>query len=155
MSVGDIMLEFIINYPMYKIMIGDKSHLISFQNISAHLVASLEKQNSSTNTYLSNLPPSSINNDYKKISNRNTSMPIEINVTSITKFGDQSPLDTAGREEDTWIYDDQTSATKKPLVDVMPFQLPLKSRGITLGMNPFLQIGEIGMIMYPVLYRTF
>ena len=82
-------------------------------------------------------------------------MPIEINVTSITKFGDQSSLDTAGREKDAWILDDQSSATEKPLFVSLPFQLPLKSRSITLGKNPFLQLGEIGMIMYPVLYTKF
>ena len=75
----------------------------------------------------------------------------------MTKFGKNVSSETYDYEqEDEWLLDNETTTENALILDVKEVhQQPLKSASMMLKMNYLLQFGEMGVIIYPMLYTTY
>ena len=142
-----------ISYPVYNNKENENVHPSPFLNSSSLLMTMLRYQKLGKNPF-SILSPKNYIEDKPVETVANSKLVVEDNsIQNITKFGNVI-LDKYDTEEDKWLLDNETTTGIPFLIDLKSPQ-PLKSGGIAIQMNSFLQFGEIGIIMYPVLYKKF
>ena len=136
-----------------------KTNNIPFQNFSSYLALSYLKQPISTDNRSFPIPVRvRTDNDFDSLQKNNVALTDENEINDIsnyTKFGKikaQAPLPI----RDKWLLDTDADPIQLHLVD-LPQQQPITSgvtrRGISFEMNTLLHLGEMGMMMYPAVFR--
>jgi len=60
-------------------------------------------------------------------------------------------LETSSKKDYVWVLENNEIITEDPIIFDQSLQQPLKSKGMTLNMAPFLRLGELGIIMYQII----
>ena len=126
---------------------------IPFENLKTLLLEQFNIQNNSIDQNHTSFLPHSVEEARKSIlDSNNGSFLIRNNLTGLTKIG-ESLLETSNDDKNVWILENNEIVTEEPVFFAdKSLQQPLKSKGLTLNMAPFLRFGEIGIIIYQILY---
>ena len=137
-------------------IIGNRTitELIPFQNLTSTLLTTFESKNVSNDQNITLFYSLPIQNFTKPVLGyRNKTFVIRNNLTKYRKYG-PTILDTSNDNSQEWILENNEIVTVEPVFIDKALQQPLRSKGVALNMTPFLRLGEMGIIIYQILYGS-
>ena len=130
------------------------TELIPFQNLTSTLLTTFGSKNVSNDQNINMFYSLPIKNFTKPdLVHRNKTFVIRNNLTKYRKYG-PTILDTSSDSREEWILENDEIVTEEPVFIDKALQQPLRSKGVTLNMTPFLRLGEMGIIIYQILYGS-
>ena len=141
-----------IPYLQTNIIKSNITNKIPFENLTSLLLDRFSSQNISFDQNHTSFIPHSIEKARQSIlDSKHGSFLISNNLTGLTKVG-ESLSEASNDDNNVWILENNEIITEEPIYYDKSLQQPLKSKGLTLNMTPFLRFGEIGIIIYQILY---